>query len=157
MEESATQDIRQTIPLRSVPAKSPLNIVGKILPLLIILIIIAAGIVTGFYVSQIGKPKTVSSAALSENQDVPAQVKESFAQTFKDNAEGVIQKNDKKDKYAQGTHVLIRSGGDSQTAYLTSSVLDLDQYVGKKVKVYGETFGSTQVGWLMDVGKVEVQ
>ena len=28
---------------------------------------------------------------------------------------------------------------------------------GKKVKVFGETFGSSQVGWLMDVGKVEVQ
>ena len=31
-----------------------------------------------------------------------------------------------------------------------------DEYVGKKVKVYGETFGSGQVAWLMDVGKVEV-
>jgi len=50
----------------------------------------------------------------------------------------------------------LRPGGESQTAYLTSSVLDLDEYVGKKVKVFGETFGSSQVGWLMDVGKVEV-
>ncbi len=157
MEESANIDTRQTIPLRSVPLKSPTNFIKKIVPLVAILLVVSVGIITGFYLSQIGKAKTAASSVVSDNQDVSPQVKESFTQTFKDQAEGVIQKNDKLDKYAQGTHKLMRSGGDSQTAYLTSSVLDLDQYVDKKVKVFGETFGSTQVGWLMDVGKVEVK
>ena len=39
----------------------------------------------------------------------------------------------------EGTHKLIRDGGPSKTAYLTSSVIDLDQFVGKKVKIWGET------------------
>jgi len=40
---------------------------------------------------------------------------------------------------------------------LTSSVVDLSQYEGKKVKVLGETQKAIKEGWLMDVGKVEVQ
>ena len=75
----------------------------------------------------------------------------------RDQAEGTLEKNDKFEETAQGQWKLIRPGGESQTAYLTSSFLDLDEYVGKKVKVYGETLGSAKVGWLMDVAKVEVQ
>ncbi|HSX18794.1 MAG TPA: hypothetical protein VLE91_01530 [Candidatus Saccharimonadales bacterium] len=142
-----------TSPLRTAPSKfSP----KKILPILIILIVVGAGIASGLVMSSRNKSKAMG--AMSQNgQDVPKEVQQSFNQTFKDEAEGTVQRNDQLDKYAQGTHKLLRQGGDSQTAYLTSSVLDLDQYVGKKVKVFGETFGSSQVGWLMDVGKVEVQ
>ena len=38
---------------------------------------------------------------------------------------------------------------------LTSSVVDLTKYEGKKVKVFGETQKALKEGWLMDVGKVE--
>lgn len=133
---------------------------SKYLPILIIVLLVAAGIISGLVLSSRNKAaaqnKSIAKSAIDENTLAPAQ-KQSFNQTFKDQAEGVVQKNDKLDKYAQGTHKLIRPGGDSQTAFLTSSVLDLDAYLGKKVKVFGETFGSSQVGWLMDVGKVEVQ
>ncbi|HEY5600712.1 MAG TPA: hypothetical protein VIK81_01345 [Patescibacteria group bacterium] len=74
--------------------------------------------------------------------------------TFRDKAEGTIEKNEVDDPYAQGTHKLIREGGESQSAHLVSSVVDLDQYVGKKVEVFGETNQSEEVGWLMDVGRV---
>jgi hypothetical protein len=50
----------------------------------------------------------------------------------------------------------VREGGPSQTAYLVSSVIDLDSYAGKKVKVWGETFAAKKVSWLMDVGKIEI-
>jgi len=73
--------------------------------------------------------------------------------TFKDWAEGKLEKNGDK---GAGTHKLAREGGESQTAYLTSSVLDLDMFAGRKVKVWGQTFSSEKVGWLMDVGRVEV-
>ncbi len=56
----------------------------------------------------------------------------------------------------EGTHKLIREGGESQTAYLTSSIIDLDPLVGKKVQVWGETFKGQKAGWLMDVGRVKV-
>lgn len=56
----------------------------------------------------------------------------------------------------EGSHSLLRPGGESQTVYLTSSVTDLDPLVGMEVKVYGETFKGQKAGWLMDVGRVEV-
>jgi len=54
----------------------------------------------------------------------------------------------------EGTHHLIRPGGDSQTIYLTSSVVDLSLFVGRKVKVKGETFTPQNAGWFMDVGVI---
>ncbi len=56
----------------------------------------------------------------------------------------------------QGTHHLVRDGGPSQNVYLTSSVIDLSSFVGKKIKVWGQTLASKKVSWLMDVSKVEV-
>ncbi len=49
--------------------------------------------------------------------------------------------------------MLVRDG--AVPVALTSSVVDLSQYEGKKVKVYGETQKAIKEGWLMDVGKVE--
>ncbi|OGD90046.1 hypothetical protein A3D07_02535 [Candidatus Curtissbacteria bacterium RIFCSPHIGHO2_02_FULL_42_15] len=141
--------------LRAVPDKTKF---AKILPYFIVLVIVGLGIFTGLVLTSVQKAKAQNQQAKSiEEEELSPQQQESFAQTFRDEAEGTVEKNDDLDKYAQGTHKLLRPGGESQTAYLTSSVLDLDEYVGKKVKVFGETFGSSQVGWLMDVGKVEVQ
>lgn len=145
------QKTQDATTLRSVPKKGSL---GRFIPIIIILLIVGVGIFSGLVISSRNKSAKIASSAINEENLTP-QAKESFAQTFRDQAEGTVEKNDQ-DKYAQGTHKLIRPGGESQTAYLTSSVLDLDEYVGKKVKVYGETFGSSQVGWLMDVGKVDV-
>lgn len=128
--------------------------ISKITPLIIVLIVIVAGAFSGLVLASRDKSNGQISA-ISQKEEISPEVQESLNQTFRDEAEGVIQKNDTLDKYAQGTHKLLRPGGESQTAYLTSSVLDLDEYLGKNVKVYGETFGSSQVGWLMDVGKVE--
>jgi hypothetical protein len=35
--------------------------------------------------------------------------------------------------------------------------VDLDKYVGKKVKVFGQTLAAQKAAWLMDVGRVELQ
>lgn len=151
-DSSQSQQSPITSPLRPVPQRAKLL---KLLPIVIIVVIVAFGIFSGLILSSKTKSAETGQAAVEE-EELPPQQKESFTQTFRDQAEGVVEKNDKLDKYAQGTHRLIRPGGESQTAYLTSTVLELDEYVGKKVKVYGETFGSSQVGWLMDVGKVEI-
>ena len=39
---------------------------------------------------------------------------------------------------------------------MTSSVVDLSQFVDRKVKVWGSTQTAQVAGWLMDVGRVEV-
>lgn len=56
----------------------------------------------------------------------------------------------------EGSHSLLREGGESQTVHLTSSVTDLDKFEGMEVKVWGETFRGQKAGWLMDVGRIEV-
>ena len=73
---------------------------------------------------------------------------------FKDKSTGVI---DKGGISGEGTHKLLRPGGASQTVYLTSSVVDLDEFVGHQVTVWGETFKAQKAGWLMDVGRVKVE
>ncbi len=73
---------------------------------------------------------------------------------FQDTAVGIVENKERNE--GEGTHRLLREGGESQTAYLTSSVLDLDMFVGHKVQVWGQTFSSRKVGWLMDVGKIKV-
>jgi hypothetical protein len=73
--------------------------------------------------------------------------------SLRDSAQGELEEGGLN---GEGTHKLIRPGGDSQTVYLTSSMLDLSPFVGKKVKVSGETIAGKTAGWLMDVGKVEV-
>ena len=56
----------------------------------------------------------------------------------------------------EGAYHLERSGGPSQNVYLTSSVLDLSQLVGRKIKVWGETNSAQKAGWLMDVGRAQI-
>jgi len=56
----------------------------------------------------------------------------------------------------EGTHHLERDGGPSQTVYLTSSVIDLTGFVGKKVEIWGETLAAKKAGWLMDVSKIKI-
>lgn len=73
--------------------------------------------------------------------------------TFKDSAEGYLAAGGID---GEGSHQLVRAGGVSQTVYLTSSVTDLDKFVGMEVKIWGETFKGQKAGWLMDVGRVEV-
>jgi hypothetical protein len=73
--------------------------------------------------------------------------------TFKDSAEGILREGGID---GEGNFHLERPGGPSQNVYLTSTVVDLSQFVGKKVRVWGETFAAEKAGWLMDVGMVEV-
>jgi hypothetical protein len=56
----------------------------------------------------------------------------------------------------EGTHHLERDGGPSKYVYLNSTVIDLQSYVGKKVKVWGNTVSGAHAPWLLDVGKLSV-
>ena len=76
------------------------------------------------------------------------------AATFKDTATGQLISNDGKIT-DEGTHILKR-GDNSQNVYLTSSVVDLSKYEGKKVQVWGSTYQGQKAGWLMDVGRIKL-
>lgn len=56
----------------------------------------------------------------------------------------------------EGMYHLVRGSGPSQYAYLTSSVIDMGPFVGKKVQIWGETVSGKKAGWLIDVGKIKV-
>lgn len=73
--------------------------------------------------------------------------------TFKDNSEGILREGGID---GEGSFHLERPGGKSQYVYLTSTTVDLGGYVGKKVRVWGQTFEGQKAGWLMDVGLIEV-
>jgi hypothetical protein len=73
--------------------------------------------------------------------------------TFRDTAEGILEKEGIE---GEGTHHLVREGGPTKYVYLTSTVIDLEAFVGKTVTVWGETISAQTAGWLMDVGKIKV-
>lgn len=56
----------------------------------------------------------------------------------------------------EGAFHLERDGGPSKYVYLTSSVIDLQSFVGKNVEVWGQTLASKKAGWLMDVAKIKL-
>ncbi len=138
-----------TLPLKTLSNFSLNKIFISILVLSVVL-----GAASGYLFAGSAKGKAASSTAATTQVAKTAQQDN---RTFRDFAEGTIQKKDdsKGDDYSEGTHLLIRDG--AVPVALTSSVVDLSQYEGKKVKVFGETQKAIKEGWLMDVGKVEVK
>lgn len=118
-------------------------------------LVVALGVGGGFLLS--GRGKVIGSS--TSNQLVPGSKKSateagiSDEKTFKDTATGVLKAGGIS---GEGTHHLERDGGPSQNVYLTSTVIDLESFVGKKVQVWGQTISARDAGWLMDVGKVKV-
>lgn len=122
--------------------------------MIVLVVALLTGIGTGYILS--------SNSSKGENAAVPiigTNEKPKTAQqdnrTFRDFAQGKVAKKEvrKGDNYSEGTHVLVRDNAVPVT--LTSSVVDLSQYEGKKIKVYGETQKAIEEGWLMDVGRIE--
>jgi len=128
----------------------------KLLPLAAVLLIcaitIALGGVGGFMMVKKSSTTTTSGKGAAVQTDTSAGVVDK--KTFKDSAEGVLREGGIE---GEGNFHLERTGGVSQNAYLTSSTVDLSKYIGKKVKVWGQTFQGQKAGWLMDVGLVEIQ
>lgn len=119
---------------------------------LVYALLIGLGVVTGYVLSRTATPLSSAGKPTMINTGKVAGVTDD--RTFKDSAVGTVEKGGIN---GEGTHKLIREGGVSQTAFLISSVVDLDQYVGRKVKVWGQTFDAEKAAWLMDVGKIEIQ
>lgn len=90
-------------------------------------------------------PKSGSDVSVGEIYGYPDE------DQFPDTAEGVLVSGGID---GEGSHRLVREFQDP--VYLTSSVLDLDMFVGHKVAVSGQTFNAKKAGWLMDAGVVEV-
>lgn len=123
--------------------------------LAVYLMLIVFGIGTGYALSAKGMKLTgksvIDTKGTVENDRV---VGIQDASRYSDCPVGTLESGGIKE---EGTHHLIRTGGPSQTAYLTSSLIDLDQYVGLTVKVCGSTMQARTAPWLMDVERLELQ
>ncbi len=97
---------------------------------------------------------TIKADDISSTSDIEVgKVYGNSGKNYTDSATGTIEKGSLN---GEGTHILNREGGSDQRAALTSSSVDLDLFVGRKVEVKGETNSSKKVGWLLDVGSVKV-
>lgn len=139
----------------STPLLQRFNISSNLNKIFITIIVVAlvGGITTGYVLASSGGKKFISSSpATKDSPKHPSQDKK----TFRDFAEGVLEKKPEEKNpsdYSEGTHILIRE--NAVPVALTSSVIDLSKYEGKKIKVYGETQKAIKEGWLMDVGMIE--
>jgi hypothetical protein len=134
---------------------------GKTVPVVLITVLLGiVGFVAGGFVKS-GLTTSQQSTSLAPTVDVPEEglkVGDIYGspdeKAFVSSATGVLEKGGLN---GEGTHKLLRPGGTSQTAYLTSSVIDLDLLVGHQITIWGETFKGQKAGWLMDVGRAQVE
>ena len=130
------------------------NFTNKIL--VIILGAVVLGILSGFGLSKSASVSTNSTTNTSANLSNVAKgtvVGSNDTKTFSDQTSGIVKKGGID---GEGTFHLVRPGGDSQNVYLTSSIIDLQSLIDRKIKVWGQTIKAQHAGWLMDVGRVEV-
>lgn len=158
--QNISQDNNQNLIQQFPQADKTFNFKEILIPALIALVIITAGGFTGYLFSnKIGSGEgTVDVKQLTGGAELiqgPKEVGIKDEKAFKDTAQGKLAVNDN-DEITEGGYKLLRPGGSSQTAYLTSSVLDLSEFNGRCVQVWGETFAAQKAGWLMDVGRLKL-
>lgn len=129
--------------------------------IIIALVVVLAGIGTGYVLSKVvsfdgggGSSQPVAVAPDEPDQITAGETYGSKTNGFSDEATGVLIEGGTD---GEGTHRLLRPGGESQIICITSSVLDMDLFVGHQIVIWGETFDTQKCGWFMDVGRVEVQ
>lgn len=131
----------------------PKNIIFTVVVMLIL------GIGTGYIASNLSGSTTQGPLSVDNEGASVGKIKKGFTagvedvSAFPDTAEGVVREGGID---GEGEYHLERPGGESQNVYMTSSAVDLSQFVGKKIKVWGQTNSAKTAGWLMDVGKIEV-
>lgn len=139
-------------PLQTVVKKFPkFDIKNQAMLIVGAILVVLLGLGTGWLI--LGRAKGSSQTAAPGAETSPKEAGLADEKTFRDSAEGVLEEGG---IAGEGTHHLVRDGGPSQNVYLTSTVIDLQSFVGKKVTVWGETIAARKAGWLMDVGKIKV-
>ncbi|PIV07913.1 hypothetical protein COS52_05480 [Candidatus Roizmanbacteria bacterium CG03_land_8_20_14_0_80_39_12] len=128
----------------------------KLIPISVVIgvcvLVVALGGVGGYMMVKKSYPSMNTTKGTAIQTDKAAGVMDK--KTFKDSIIGLLKEGGVE---GEGNFHLERPGGVSQNVYLTSTTVDLSKYIGKKVKVWGQTFQGQKAGWLMDVGLVEIQ
>lgn len=153
MEEQLKQESENIVKPTTVVTQG-INLIS--VPIICIaIVVIGLGVVTGYLLSSKKVGTGVGTLEKETGKGVAAGTifGSDDLKTFKDTTEGILKSGGID---GEGSHHLERPGGESQNVYLTSSIVDLDQFIDKKVKVWGETNKAKKAGWLMDVGRVEI-
>ncbi|MDP2637756.1 MAG: hypothetical protein Q8P26_01695 [Candidatus Levybacteria bacterium] len=120
-----------------------------------LIVAVVFGGITGYVFSIQGEKKEAITNGSIKSSDISKGmiVGSDDTKLFKDTAVGSLKGGGIN---GEGQFHLVRPGGDSQNVYLTSSTVDLSKFVGKEIKVWGQTQTAQYAGWLMDVGRIEV-
>lgn len=144
------------------PAAFPMpqeNHMSKVIALVCATLSIILGITAGYALAIRKTQSPVAVNELAAEQPATRKIAEQNARELKpndirDSAEGTIALKPQTDIRKQGSHILKRSDAP-WPIYLISSTVDLTQYEGKKVKIYGVTYDGGTKDWHMEVNKVE--
>lgn len=145
---AANQEVSFTKP----PVVKSITKNKNIILVILSIVIVLAGIGAGWLITGKSSGSAITSGGIVTGGDVK-EAGSADESTFKDSAEGVLKSGG---IGGEGTHHLERDGGSTQFVYLTSTVIDLDSFLDKKVKVWGQTMSAKKAGWLMDIGKLKV-
>ncbi len=120
-------------------------------------LVVAFGILSGWLLSGRAGAKNSPSTSQKQEENMVKNEDEAGLATTEDSwhtAEGKLLEGGID---GEGTYHLDRGTGPSQFVYLTSTVIDLQKFVGKDVQLWGETISGKDAGWLMDVLKIKVK
>lgn len=135
--------------VRRFPVSSKFNTL-----LIMVVLAVVLGTASGYFLST-KQSGLVSSSSSGSGAEAPKTAGQDD-RLCRDFAEGTVKaKPQKEGDYSEGSHILERDSG--YPVALTSSVVDLSEYEGKKVKIVGETQKALKEGWLMDVCRVETK
>jgi hypothetical protein len=150
MQQDKDENIMKAFPKGDVIAKSKTRMV------LASFIVVVFGLGVGYLLSRITSKSNSATSGGEQSANVTVTQNEAGVgddSSFPDTAQGILVEGGIK---GEGTYHLERPGGESQNVYLTSTVINLQSFVGKKVEVRGQTLSAVNAGWLMDVGKIKV-
>ena len=118
----------------------------------LIVLIILLGTGVGYLVFRVSPPQ-IAGSSTGTMVKTATEVGSTDTKTFRDSAAGILKKEGLN---GEGTHHLVLDTNPKNSAYLISSVVDLDEFVDKHIEVWGETFKGSKAPWLMDVGRVKI-
>jgi len=156
MEEKTSSSLMHDFTGSSGKKKSSKTSANPMKYLGIFLVVILLGVGTGFAIASMRgtaarKAAGVPTYNVSTGKVFGTQSTEGYDAEA---PEGILKEGG---KGGEGAFHIEREGGEARFVYITSSNVDLSQFVGKKVKVWGKSQQAQNVGWLLDVGRLEVQ
>lgn len=143
--------------LHNFEGKNIVNSVSKQFIAIVVVTALLLGTATGYAAHSLMPGSSTQTASQDGTKTDESGAKTSAGildkETFTDTATGNLKEGGFE---GEGSFHLDREGGEDQNVYLTSSTVDLSEFLGKDVTVWGKTFNASKAGWLMDVGYIEV-